>query len=205
MELLKVFDEQKNEIGVTSRDEAHIKGLWHEVFQCWLVSREHDKDYIYLQLRSKEKKDYSALFDITAAGHLLFDETVEDGVRELHEELGIEVQFKDLLSLGVIPSCMEKANFIDNEFANVFLYMRNGSFEQFNLQLEEVGGIVKVPFADFQALWQDKLLSIEVTGFEVGLAGEQITITKIIGKKDLVPHPASYYITVIERIEQYLK
>ncbi|MFF5994637.1 hypothetical protein AAGS61_07735 [Lysinibacillus sp. KU-BSD001] len=34
-------------------------------------------------------------------------------MRELHEELGIEVKFQNRLSLGVIPSCMKKANFID--------------------------------------------------------------------------------------------
>ncbi|MFF5994636.1 hypothetical protein AAGS61_07730 [Lysinibacillus sp. KU-BSD001] len=83
--------------------------------------------------------------------------------------------------------------------------MRNGAFEQFNVQLEEVGGIVKVPFTHIKGFWQDKLLSSEVTGFEVGLVGEQITMNKIIGKKDFVLHLVSYYITVIERIEQYLK
>ena len=204
MELLKIFDEQKNQIGIASRDKVHEKGLWHEVFQCWLVSREQENAIIYLQLRSEQKKDHPALFDITAAGHLLSDETVEDGIRELSEELGIEVAFNNLISLGVIPYCMKKENFIDNEFANVFLYLQREPFEQFDLQREEVAGIVKVPFNDFKALWYDDVLSIEVNGFQVGSDGQKQSLKKVIKKGDFVPHPTAYYVTVIERIEQKL-
>jgi isopentenyldiphosphate isomerase len=90
-EKIKIFDDNKNLIGEASRSDVHRIGYWHEAFHCWFISNEKGNDYIYLQLSSKNKKDYPNLFDITAAGHLLADETVEDGVRESKEEIGIDV------------------------------------------------------------------------------------------------------------------
>ncbi|MBB6453277.1 isopentenyldiphosphate isomerase [Salirhabdus euzebyi] len=81
-ERLKIFDDNRNELGVASREDVHKKGFWHETIQCWFISREQDADYIYFQIRSEKKKDYPGMYDITAAGHILANETVEDGVRE---------------------------------------------------------------------------------------------------------------------------
>lgn len=70
-EKLKIFDEQRNHIGVATREEVHRVGHWHEAFHCWFISKEEGIDYIYLQIRSEEKKDYPNLLDITAAGHFI--------------------------------------------------------------------------------------------------------------------------------------
>lgn len=90
-ERIRVFDADRNPIGIASREEVHRIGYWHEVFHCWIISDEAGVSYIYLQLRSEKKKDYPGLFDITAAGHLLANETIRDGVREIKEEIGISL------------------------------------------------------------------------------------------------------------------
>ena len=87
-ELLRIFNINMKHIGEATRAEVHAKGLWHETFHCWLVSKIEDQYYLYFQLRSACKKDYASQFDITAAGHLLANERAEDGIRELQEELG---------------------------------------------------------------------------------------------------------------------
>lgn len=150
-EMLKIFDENKHQIGIATREEVHRLGHWHEAFHCWFVSREEEKDYIYLQLRSDIKKDYPSLLDITAAGHLLAQETVLDGIREIKEEIGIDVSINELESLGVINYCVVKENFIDKEIAYVFLYRYNNTFEEFTLQKEEVSGMLKTEFDDFMS------------------------------------------------------
>jgi isopentenyldiphosphate isomerase len=65
-EKLKIFDEHRTQIGVATLEEVHRIGHWHEAFHCWLISKEGEIDYIYLQIRSDEKKDYPNLLDITA-------------------------------------------------------------------------------------------------------------------------------------------
>ncbi|MFS0639258.1 NUDIX domain-containing protein, partial [Mesobacillus foraminis] len=140
-EQLKIFDEYRNQMGVATREEVHRLGYWHEAFHCWFISKEQGIDYIYLQLRSKNKKDYPNLLDITAAGHLLANETVQDGIREIKEEIGVDISFHELIPLGIIDYSVKRDDFIDKETANVFLYKSQKSFDDFTLQEEEVAGI----------------------------------------------------------------
>ncbi|MFT4414000.1 NUDIX hydrolase [Fredinandcohnia humi] len=205
-ELLRIFDEEKNPIGVATRAEVHKNGFWHEVFQCWFVTFDEDEVYIFLQLRSMQKKDYPNLFDITSAGHLLADETVEHGVREIKEELGIDVEFDELISLGVIEYSVKENNFIDNEIANVFLYITNKDvFDKFMLQEEEVAGIVKARLTDFVELWLGEKETIPINGFIVTKQGSKNEINEIVGRERFVPHEISFYLSVLQNIKEKLK
>jgi isopentenyldiphosphate isomerase len=204
-EKLKIFDENRNQIGVATREEVHRIGHWHEAFHCWFISREEEKDYIYLQLRSDMKKDYPNLLDITAAGHLLAHETVRDGVREIEEEIGIEVSFNDLVSLGIIEYCVTKENFIDKELANVFLYKSNITFDEFTLQKEEVSGIVRVEFDDFYKLWLGEKQEIRVVGFEIDRDGNRVLMDKVVERNQFVPHEESFYESVVTSIKERIQ
>ncbi|WP_248735655.1 NUDIX hydrolase [Neobacillus rhizosphaerae] len=203
-EQLKIFDSNRKPIGVATREEVHRFGLWHESFHCWFVSREDEIDYLYLQLRCDLKKDHPNLFDITAAGHLLANETVEDGIREIEEELGIEVAFTELIPLGIINYCVNHEKLIDKELAHTFLYKKNLAFDEFTLQKEEVSGIVKVKFADFTDLWVGEKQEIKMKGFEINSNGEKLAIDKMVGKKQFVPHELSFYETIIQLIKEKL-
>ncbi|WP_312476564.1 NUDIX domain-containing protein [Neobacillus sp.] len=203
-EQLKIFDSKRKPIGVATREEVHRFGLWHESFHCWFVSREDEIDYLYLQLRCDLKKDHPNLFDITAAGHLLANETVEDGIREIEEELGIEVAFTELIPLGIINYCVDHEKLIDKELAHTFLYKKNLTFDEFTLQKEEVSGIVKVKFADFTDLWMGEKQEINMKGFEINNNGEKLAIDMMVGKKQFVPHELSFYETIIQLIKEKL-
>ncbi|MFS0821245.1 NUDIX hydrolase [Bacillus sp. 1P02SD] len=203
-ERIKIFDDQKNLIGVASRSDVHRIGYWHEVFHCWFIHNEEGIDYIYLQLRSKNKKDYPYLLDITAAGHLLADETVEDGVREINEELGIDVAFEELIKLGVLDYSVVREDFIDKELANVFLYKSKNTLDDFTLQVEEVSGIVKAKFIDFSQLWLGVKDEIEISGFEIMDDGKKKKINEKVNRDRFVPHQVSFYKEVIQKIQEYV-
>ncbi|MCM3764757.1 NUDIX hydrolase [Neobacillus niacini] len=203
-ELLKIFDEQWNHIGEATRTEVHRLGLWHEAFHCWFIGKENDSVYIYLQLRSEKKDFYPNLLDITAAGHLLAHETVADGVREINEEIGIDVTLEELIPLGVVPYCVEKENIIDKEMAHVYLYETNHSFADFVLQEEEVTGMVRVPFYSFYDLWLGNTEQVLIEGFKIGTDGRRVTILAEAGKEKFVQHVPSYYEKVLEGIKRHL-
>jgi len=201
--MLKIFDDNQNQIGIATREEVHRLGYWHEAFHCWFVSKE-DKAYIYLQLRSAMKKEYPGLFDITAAGHLLAHETVLDGVREIKEEIGIDVSIDELTSLGVIKYCVNRADLIDKEMANVYLCIGDNIINEATLQKEEVSGMVRTEFDSFYKLWTGETEQIRVEGFVV-IDENKVWIDNMIGKESFVPHEIAYYENVVKWIAEEIK
>ncbi|MCR6110932.1 NUDIX hydrolase [Bacillus sp. A301a_S52] len=203
-EQLKIFDEDRNEIGVASRGEVHKLGYWHETFHCWFTTNEEGIDYIYFQIRSSEKQDYPNLLDITAAGHLLVDETICDGIREVQEETGIKVSFDELIGLGVIKYCVERNCFIDKEFANVFLYQSKNTFNDFKVQRDEVLGIVRAQFKEFYQFCLQEKEDIRIEGFELNKSGRKVPIDKLVNKNHFVPHENAFYEKVAKLIKKTL-
>ncbi len=128
-------------------------------------------------------------------------ETVEDGIREVQEELGLELTFDELIPLGTIPYSMRNDNLIDNERAHVFVYNNPYCLEDFQLQKEEVAGIVKVKFVDFRRFWQGEIHSLQVKGFQVDPSGQRISINQSVDTTYFVPHDVDYYTRIIEGIE----
>ncbi|UOE92476.1 NUDIX domain-containing protein [Alkalihalobacillus sp. LMS39] len=204
-EFLKVLDENGKYVGEETRDKIHQMGFWHETFHCWVCSIENGQRYIYFQLRSHKKKDYPHLYDITAAGHLLADESIADGIREVKEEIGLVVGPSDLMSLGKVKNSIVTSSIIDNEISHVFLYHSPHSFERFQLQENEVSGIVRTLFCDFAKLCNGELESIEVSGFAIQESGIKIELKENITFAQFVPHEHSYFATIIKRIEELNK
>lgn len=203
-ELLKIMDYKRNQIGIATRKEVHRLGYWHDAFHCWFVSEENEKNYIYLQHRSNSKKDYPNLLDITAAGHILSTETIEEGVREIKEELGINVSFQELVPLGEVEYSVTKPNFIDNEIAHIFLFENHKSFEEFSLDKDEVAGLYKAELNHFSEMVLGNRKEMFVEGFEINELGEKYFINKVVNINDFVPHQLSYYQFVIQKINERL-
>lgn len=203
-ERLKIFNEDRKHIGEATREDVHRLGHWHEVFHCWFVSREDKVDYLYLQHRCSLKKDYPDLLDITVAGHLLAHETDHDGVREIKEEIGITVCYDELISLGVMSDCATKENFVDKEWAHVFLYKNTNPMSSFTLQEEEVSGIVQVKLEDFEKLWFGSIDEVHIQGFEINPMGKRVSIDQYVGRNKFVPHETSYYESIIKSIQEVL-
>ncbi|WP_301109783.1 NUDIX domain-containing protein [Sporosarcina sp.] len=182
MEEIKIFDENYTYLRNESRDTAHREGHWHETIHCWLI----DGQSVYLQKRSCEKKDFPSLFDITAAGHILADETVEDGLREVNEELGIDVDHTKLQAQGAVKDIIELPDFHDYEFANVFLYEDTFAPADFVLQKDEVEGIYTVRKDLFIQLCSQEIRKVTCQNIRSGESTD-------IGLEHFVPHEASYF------------
>ncbi|MDR0125944.1 MULTISPECIES: NUDIX hydrolase [Bacillus] len=203
-EKLRILNEQHETIGVAIRSDVHAQGLWHETFHFWLLKREHGTVYLYFQLRSPAKKDFPSLLDITAAGHLLADELPSDGLREIEEELGLSIPFKDLTYTGLIQDEIHLPPFIDREFCHVYLYMDQTEHMEVHLQKEEVAGLYRAKLLDAQQLLTGTCERIQIEGFEMNTSGERREESREVHVQDFVPHEPAYYEHLFHAINQFL-
>lgn len=189
-EQLNIFDSKGILTGTASRAEAHKIGLWHETFHCWFIEVEGHKTFIHFQLRSPDKKDFSNMLDITAAGHLTAGENAADGVREIKEELGISLTLNDLIYAGKIADEIIIGDFIDREFCHVFIYkIPPGKKLDYVFQDKEVAGLVKIELSEFEKIWTEEISSLMINGNPVS-------------KNNFVPHEKSYITSVMNSIKQ---
>ena len=147
-EMLSFYDDELNELGITTRSEIHSKGFLHQVVHCWIIDEADNEKWIYFQQRSYKKKDFPGLYDISAAGHVDIGEEVEVAVkRETEEEIGIVIDSQKLKFIGSIREKMHLDNFYNNEICEVYLYpIENPKFELGH----EVEKMVKVSFNEFK-------------------------------------------------------
>lgn len=205
-ELLKIFNDNGDFIGTSTRDEVHAKGLWHETFHCWFISKGDDEYFIHFQLRSKNKKDYPNKLDISAAGHLLSNEAVEDGIREVHEELGVNLSIENLIYIGKIPDVIIEDNIIDKEYGHVYFYLIPDDMDiKYEFEDLEVSGVIKVQLNLFELLWFNKLPDMKVEGIVLNEETEIKERVVHVGKTDFLPHEDSYISTVLNEIKKELK
>ena len=198
--MLMTIDKNRNPLYVKSREEVHRDGDWHETFQCWFIEQVENTYYIYVQKRSANKKDYPSMYDITAAGHLLVDETVEDGVREIKEELGIDVSMDELTFLQAIPNSITLPNLIDNEISLVYLYEVKKPI-RFSFLDEEVEAVMRVKLSDFEKLVYGEVDHVPCQKHE---DGEIIDYYITLSMSQMVPHEMNYFKKVMNKINEYV-
>ncbi|GCF06961.1 NUDIX hydrolase [Dictyobacter arantiisoli] len=203
-EQLAIFTEQMERIGVCSRTEVHAQGYWHETFHCWFLQQTDGKDYLLFQLRAAQKKDFPSTLDVTAAGHLLADETPADGVREIEEELGVKLSFHDLIDAGIIPHQIELGALKNREFCHIYFYQLTQAIETLVLQPEEVAGIFQIELGVFEQFIAQERTTIPGYGYIIQADGTRQTLIKEFGTADLCPHNPHYFPEIIQTARQIL-
>ena len=200
-EWIMAVDINRNKLGVKSREAIHLDGDWHETFQCWFIELVNSEYYIHLQLRSAMKKDFPSLYDITAAGHLMEGESVQDGVREIKEELGITISYHELYFLGAIHNTIRLPHFIDNEISLVYLYEIKSKIHYQFLD-KEVESVIRIKLKDFKQLIEK---NVDAVDYEQYVRDEFVLSTNRISTSNIVPHELKYYRLVITNIESYIQ
>ncbi len=164
-ERIDILDSSGEQTGrVAWKSEAHRLGLWHRCFHCWIVSPETPSGgpYLFAQRRAAGKETWPDRLDVTVAGHLGAGEgTLEGGLREIEEELGLPVNPDELIPLGTRSVESQIPAGLDREFHDVFLLVRPLSPEDLHLQKEEVAAIVRLRLQDVEALHEGEDISAE--------------------------------------------
>ena len=203
-ELLDIFDAKMNHIGIANRDEVHSKGYWHQTFHCWIVRQEADKQYVLFQIRDKAKDVAPNKLDITAAGHLKAGENKEDGLRELREELGLDIEISQLLYLGIRITASENKTQINKEFAQVYMLHNDTAIEDYVFQEGEVAGLVQIEVNDGLKLCAGEVESVKCKVARCHGGCNEIEETEIRFTQ-FIPRIDSYYYKIFIMAERYFQ
>ena len=142
------------------------------------------------------------MLDISAAGHLAAGETKEDGIRELKEELGIDVDFEKMAYLGVRISATEHSGRSNKEFCHVVLLEDNTALQDYVIEEDEVSGVVEVDLTDGMKLLSGELDSMTCSALFVE-NGENKLVSYELKRKDFIPRIDPYYLKIFIMAERY--
>jgi isopentenyl-diphosphate delta-isomerase len=122
------------------KSEAHKNGWFHATVHIWLFTSEKK---ILLQKRALTKKVFPGIWDISVAGHIgAGEEILEAAKREIFEEIGLELEVKDLIKIGTRIHQVSHENGIqDNEHHHIFIAELKVPVSALTMQEEEVAGL----------------------------------------------------------------
>lgn len=146
-ELIDIVDENNNLTGEhKTKSEAHRDGSWHRAAHIWIYN---SKGEVLLQLRAKEKELYPDVWDVSVAGHVSAgEEPITSALREIKEEIGLNIKIEDLEFYKVISEKIIFNEMINNEFHYVYLMKYDSEANDLKLQKEEVQKIKFIPVED---------------------------------------------------------
>ena len=152
MEYIDIFDYNNNPTGeIKEKTQAHEDRNFHRTAHVWIMN---DKKELLLQKRSATKKSHPNFWDISGAGHIRAGETVIEGaIRELKEELGVEVKEEDLQYIATIKSTKNPKNM---EFQYVYLLNCNKEIEEYIFEDNEVSEVKYVFYKDLEKMVEEK-------------------------------------------------
>ena len=195
MEQIDYFSEEYQFLGQVSIDEIHRKGLWHQTVAFWLYNKE--KKIVYLQLRGPKNRVGPNTFDASSGGHLSAGETKEDGIRELKEELGVDVNINNCFYLKMYKNIVHLPHYINNEFCHIYFVKTDKLLADFVLEEGEVLNLFEFP--------------IEKT--DSFLSGEEVEINSVTQKRKITLKDMSafeeriknnYYHDVFKSLQQII-
>lgn len=152
LEYFDLLDEVGNFTGITKeRSKVHRDGDWHKAVHIWIINENSE---ILLQRRCETKDSDPNMLDISCAGHLSAgDNSLEGALRELKEELNLEVKPNELMFIKTLQrSWKNNQGFIDNEYDDLYILKTNKKIEEMVYQKEEISEIFFVPYKKFKEM-----------------------------------------------------
>lgn len=191
MVLIDVYTDRNEPAGYTiEKKEAHAKGLWHRVFTCLVINTDNKTAYLQKKTPGRYSFDRPDHMDVTVGGHYEAGESIEAGIREMEEEIGLKVPFDQLVSLGQRQTSVVLAKDYDNnEFQHIFLLPIKTKITEFKYTDTEVRGIVEVPLLEGIDLMRGEIPELKVKGCFVAVdkaEGKEV-VDMTITKEDFVP------------------
>ena len=124
---------------VEMKQLCHKKGLWHKAVAVFIIN---SKKQVLLQKRSKNKKMWPDMWDISAGGHVLAGEFgFQAIIREIKEELGLSVKKEEIIFIGCSTSINKKGDILNKHFNEYYVVTKDIDEKKLKLQKEEVSEV----------------------------------------------------------------
>ena len=197
MELVDILNENGEKTYTsTSREEAHLKGLWHRNVGLLVSYRENEENYLIFSERAQDKKSFPGLLDLTSSGHLSKGEGTEEGYREFIEELGSPTISEGLTYVGdfKLENSYQLGNsdYYNREHLSLF-YKKVASLDGFSLDSSEVARLIAVKEMDLPELLAGNL----ITAYHYN---GSLTYLKKVNLKDFLPSDSFYMESIIKKM-----
>lgn len=139
MEYVDIIDENNNLTGrTTTRSNLSKFNYWHRIIVAWVVN---EKNEVLFQKRAAVKRYNPNIWSITG-GQILKGETpLEGAIRELNEELGIEINKEKMQLIDITTTFGKVEEENVNRYIYEYLYRTDVKIEDFVLQEEEVSEV----------------------------------------------------------------
>lgn len=144
MEYFDIVDDNGIPTGeVSERKQVHREGLQHRTSHVWIVRCKEGRIQILLQKRCADKDSFPGCYDISSAGHIPAGvDFVPSALRELKEELGVDIEADQLIDCGLFNKIVDEVfhgeEFHDRQVSRVFLLKLDMEVEEFTVQKEEI-------------------------------------------------------------------
>ncbi|MBU0472310.1 MAG: NUDIX domain-containing protein [Nanoarchaeota archaeon] len=130
-EMIPIVNENDEIIDLKSFSDVHKLGFIHRESYVYLINFKHE---VLLQ-----KRDYTGLWNHSAAGHFSINESYIDGAkREFEEELGISINVNELKKIAYERLSSVKAHKNNVRFAEIFIIKKNIPINKFKIDPNEV-------------------------------------------------------------------
>lgn len=124
------------------RSIVHRSGMLHPTVHIWFIRRRDMGVSVLLQKRAHEKDICPDCYDVSAAGHVSQGaEFRHTALREIHEELGIEIPSNKLEFIGIRHNEHIEGDIDDSELVAVYIYRGDVHRAEMTLQESEVSEV----------------------------------------------------------------
>ena len=144
MELLDIVDENNNLTGeFVDREIVHSQGLLHREVGVIILNENNE---ILLEKRASTKKQSPNKWGL-CAGHIEAGDIPENAIlREVKEEIGIDITKKELKFLEVFRRDKKFNNGQhNNTYIYIYIYRTNKKVEDYTIQIEELSEVKYFP------------------------------------------------------------
>ena len=135
IEYWDLYNDKREKINKTiKRGDKLLDSEYHLVANAWIVNDNNE----FLITQRNENKSHPLMWECTGGSALIGETTLDAAIREVKEELGINIYEKDAVLIGskkrYYPNCPD--------FLDVYIFKSNVLLKNIKIQEEEINDVM---------------------------------------------------------------